>query len=125
MRSVGKQARDESGKHPVNEDGEEILARVRVKRTRSNSLYRAEAFQPSLRAKRLVRRSFSEGGSNPFHRITDRWIASSRSLSSGAHSRDPVAPRNEDSHLGSKTQMPGTKPGHHVVFVIVSKKPYA
>jgi hypothetical protein len=24
------------------------------------------------------------------------WIASSRSLSSGAHSRDPLAPRNDD-----------------------------
>ncbi|WP_141688168.1 hypothetical protein [Bradyrhizobium paxllaeri] len=33
MRSVGKQARDESGKYPVNEDDEEILcAHVRVRR---------------------------------------------------------------------------------------------
>src|SRR3982074_2896009 len=45
--------------------------------------------------RRLVRRSStSEGGSNPFLLYAARWIAS-RSLSSGAHSRDPVA-RNED-----------------------------
>jgi hypothetical protein len=30
-----------------------------------------------------------------------RWIASSRSLSSGAHSRDPLAPRNDgEYHAG-------------------------
>jgi len=28
IESVGKQARDESGKHPVNEDDEEILRRL-------------------------------------------------------------------------------------------------
>jgi hypothetical protein len=28
-------------------------------------------------------------------RNDERWIASSRSLSSGAHSRDPLAPRND------------------------------
>jgi hypothetical protein len=28
MRNVGKQARDESGKYPVNEDDEEISCRV-------------------------------------------------------------------------------------------------
>jgi hypothetical protein len=27
------------------------------------------------------------------------WIASSRNLSSGAHSRDPLAPRNDDVRL--------------------------
>jgi hypothetical protein len=32
--------------------------------------------------------------SNPSHREAV-WIASSRSLSSGAHSRDPLAPRND------------------------------
>ena len=31
IRSVGKQARDESGKYPVNEDDEEIFAHVRAK----------------------------------------------------------------------------------------------
>src|SRR2546430_3558042 len=41
---------------------------------------------PSLRAQR----------SNPSRRIKKEWIASSRSLSSGAHSRDPLAPRNDD-----------------------------
>jgi hypothetical protein len=30
MRSLGKRARDESGKHPVNEDDEEIFAGSRV-----------------------------------------------------------------------------------------------
>jgi hypothetical protein len=29
------------------------------------------------------------------HRAAAEWIASSRSLSSGAHSRDPLAPRND------------------------------
>ena len=32
MRSVGKQPRDESGKHPVNENGEEILRIARKAR---------------------------------------------------------------------------------------------
>ena len=41
--------------------------------------------QSSLRAKR----------SNPFLPAMMEWIASSRSLSSGAHSRDPLAPRND------------------------------
>jgi hypothetical protein len=48
MRSVGKRAGDESGKHPVNEIGEEIFPRVNATRasvTRgclsSNSRYRA------------------------------------------------------------------------------------
>jgi hypothetical protein len=48
---------------------------------------------PSLRGakRRLVRRSStSEGGSNPFFLYVARWIAS-RSLSSGARSRDPLA----------------------------------
>src|ERR1700675_481224 len=40
----------------------------------------------SLRAKR----------SNPWCPIKKEWIASSRSLSSGAHSRDPLAPRNDE-----------------------------
>jgi hypothetical protein len=30
MRNVGKRPRDESGKHPVNEDDEEIFAHVRA-----------------------------------------------------------------------------------------------
>src|SRR4051812_1191907 len=42
-------------------------------------------WEPSLRAKR----------SNPSHCTKEAWIAS-RSLSSGAHSRDPLAPRNGD-----------------------------
>ena len=48
IESVGKQARDESGKHPVNEDDEEIDAHLRAKLATSpassNSLYCAEAF---------------------------------------------------------------------------------
>jgi hypothetical protein len=32
----------------------------------------------------------------PQYRLRKEWIASSRSLSSGAHSRDPLAPRNDD-----------------------------
>src|SRR6202045_1690288 len=42
-------------------------------------------FSLSLRAKR----------SNPSHRGRKGWIASARSLSSGARSRDPLAPRND------------------------------
>src|SRR5258708_465321 len=42
----------------------------------------------SLRAKR----------SNPYRGLADRWIAPWRSLSSGAHSRDPLAPRNDELH---------------------------
>jgi len=28
--------------------------------------------------------------------LSSKWIAASRSLSSGAHSRDPLAPRNDE-----------------------------
>src|SRR5260370_6489112 len=44
----------------------------------------------SLRAKR----------SNPSRRAKEEWIASSRSLSSGARSRDPLAPRNDGLGIG-------------------------
>jgi hypothetical protein len=43
-------------------------------------------FKPSLRAQR----------SNPSAEYGGVWIASSRSLSSGAPSRDPLAPRNDE-----------------------------
>jgi len=33
-----------------------------------------------------------------FCRAKEEWIASSRNLSSGAHSRDPLAPRNDVGH---------------------------
>jgi hypothetical protein len=46
---------------------------------------RSVSAAPSLRAER----------SNPGPHTTP-WIASARSLSSGAHSRDPVAPRNDE-----------------------------
>jgi hypothetical protein len=52
MRSVGKQARDESGKHPVNENDEENFARGVRSDVSSNARYRTEALRPSLRAKR-------------------------------------------------------------------------
>jgi hypothetical protein len=48
MRSVGKQARDESGKYPVNEDDEETFAHLGAKLATSpassNSRYCVEAF---------------------------------------------------------------------------------
>jgi hypothetical protein len=44
------------------------------------------AVAPSLRAER----------SNPSCSVKKEWIAASRSLSSGAHSRDPLAPRNDE-----------------------------
>lgn len=86
MRSVGKWPLDESGKHPVNEDDEEILARL-----------------THLAMARV-----------PIHCVALKRLSSSL-----------LSMNCDDPHLGSKTQMPGTKPGHHVVFVIVSKKPYA
>jgi hypothetical protein len=57
IESVGKQARDESGKHPVNEDDEEILrisarhddARLK-KALGSNVQYRAQMRTTSLQA---------------------------------------------------------------------------
>jgi hypothetical protein len=49
MRSVGKQARDESGKYPVNENDEEIFCacarEIYPSPASSNSLYCAEAFR--------------------------------------------------------------------------------
>src|SRR6266567_7860838 len=56
----------------------------------------ANPYLPSLRAQR----------SNPFFLSVARWIAS-RSLSSGAHSRDPVA-RNDD--FGYRAQLYTTRP---------------
>jgi hypothetical protein len=54
------------------------------------------------------------------------WIASSRSLSSGAHLRDPLAPRNDERKrpglfpaFASFSVMPGLVPGIHV---LLSKK---
>jgi hypothetical protein len=41
---------------------------------------------------RLRSRHCERQRSNPFRRAKKDWIASSRSLSSGAHSRDPLAP---------------------------------
>jgi hypothetical protein len=85
IRNVGKQTRDESGKYPVNENDEEIsCARNSLPHLYVHSgaalpeMSREAAIvvPSSLRAKRLVRRSFSEGGSNPCRCITDGWIAS-------------------------------------------------
>jgi hypothetical protein len=54
---------------------------------------------PSLALRAMARLESAEaslrvGGSNPFFLCAAKWIAS-RSLSSGAHSRDPLA-RNDD-----------------------------
>jgi hypothetical protein len=73
MRSVGKQAHDESGKYPVNEDDEEIgtpceYGNPSFRRTNVAECLRME-LSTSLQAKR----------SNPSHGTTDRWIASLRS----------------------------------------------
>jgi hypothetical protein len=61
MRSVGKRALAESGKHPVNEDDEEIFAHLRAKlatsAASSNSRYCAEAFSRHCeRAKQSIAR---------------------------------------------------------------------
>src|SRR5207248_7634789 len=47
------------------------------------------------------------------------WIASSRSLSSGAHSRDPLAPRN-DGGGGSVSELPIPTPRLTVITLGVS-----
>ena len=59
IESVGKQTRDESGKHPVNEDDEGILRRVRAARRckvddSAGSIveYHTQLLKPSLRAER-------------------------------------------------------------------------
>src|SRR5512132_223663 len=57
--------------------------------------------------------------SEPIHLTAGKeWIASSRSLSSGAHSRDPLAPRNDGAHtaIASKSFGPAK---------IYSLKPHA
>jgi hypothetical protein len=84
MRSVGKQARDESGKYPVNEDDEEIFAHLRAKLAASpassNSRYCAEAFsrycEPTGRANA---RPMTGSAKQSSRGITDGWIASLRS----------------------------------------------
>jgi hypothetical protein len=67
IRSVGKQARDESGKYPVNEDDEEIsrcenMGTVIVR----NKCREMPSHSASLRAQR----------SNPCIRSAVKWIAS-------------------------------------------------
>ncbi|MBT1509638.1 hypothetical protein KIP88_03915 [Bradyrhizobium sp. SRL28] len=78
MRSVGKWPLDESGKHLVNEDDEEISAQVSLSHLCVHSGASCRNVEeicetevsPSLRAKR----------SNPSHGIMDGWIASSLAL---------------------------------------------
>jgi hypothetical protein len=38
------------------------------------------------------RKAFAQGSEAIHYAVPERWIASSRSLSSGAHARDPLAP---------------------------------
>jgi len=63
---------------------------TRLPGTTWRKLSLAQPTSPSLRAKR--------SNSGPRKRL---WIASSRSLSSGAHSRDPLAPRNDGKHAST------------------------
>jgi hypothetical protein len=51
--------------------------------------------RPPEEARRKVRHRHCER-SEAIHTAADSWIASSRSLSSAAHSRDPLAPRNDE-----------------------------
>ena len=78
---------------------------------------RVHVSSPSLRAKR----------SNPALPQKESWIASSRSLSSGARSRDPLAPRNDDGEghrLHHSTAAPtGGPPGGRCRKVMVRYAP--
>jgi hypothetical protein len=114
MRSVGKQARDESGKYPVNEDDEEIVRCVNTgtRDLRGVNVVRClrTELSASLRAKR----------SNPSHGITDGWIASlamtALCILAGASTSTCSITRPSASHT-PKRKMPGTSPGHDAVFV--------
>ncbi|MDI1267081.1 MAG: hypothetical protein PS018_27840 [bacterium] len=82
MESVGKRALDESGKHPVNENDEEIS------RVNTGTRLRVIASE----AKQSISRHSG---------WMDCFVA--------------CAPRNDGR---AKTQMPGTRPGHHVIHYI-------
>jgi hypothetical protein len=84
MRNAGKRARDESGKHPVNENDEEN--------------FRACCDEMRVPMHAIVlSRHCEEQGDEAIHPYAAQWIAS-RSLSSGAHSCDPVA-RDDDGNV--------------------------
>jgi hypothetical protein len=70
IRSVGKQARGESGKYPVNEEDEEIATPFEYgNRDCAQQIPPATKLSTSLRAQR----------SNPCTRSAVKWIASLRS----------------------------------------------
>ena len=77
---------------------------------RAGGVMRRDSVQlsnPSLRG--------AQRRSNPSRGVKKEWIASSRSLSSGAHSRDPLAPRN-DVDIVART----TSPSRSAPVVVLS-----
>ena len=115
MKSLGKRMRDESGKHPVNKDDEENVAGSRATTGVRQDIVRgagSRAQHPPRHCEERLRRS------NPSIRYAALWIAS-RSLSSGARSRDPVA-RNDEVRLRlptTKNENARDKPGHDAVSI--------
>src|SRR5258705_8500643 len=76
------------------------MTSARLSATKSPLRFMAQGLAEEGRDEKPVIASASEAIQER-HR-EEKWIASSRSLSSGAHSRDPLAPRNDsgDDHDG-------------------------
>ena len=66
-RSLGKQARDESGKHPVNEDDEENVAGSRATTGHDNRNIRPPGDLAMLRSVHKQARTKENGRENPGH----------------------------------------------------------
>jgi len=113
MRSVGKQARDESGKYPVNEDDEEkCQARISLAHLYVHS--GAALPKMSREAAIAVPLSLRTMRSNSSHGIADGWIASSLALPCANASRLSQAMTLSRARKNANARH---KAGHDVVFV--------
>jgi len=111
MRSVGKQARDESGKYPVNEDDEEkCQARISLAHLYVHSGVALPKM--SREAAIAVPLSLRTMRSNSSHGIADGWIASSLALPCANASRLSQAMSRARKNANARH-----KAGHDVVFV--------
>jgi hypothetical protein len=116
IRSVGKQACDESGKYPVNEMMKKLVRRANMGTVIARSKCRgmlANELSASLRAKRR----------NPSHSIMDRWIASAFALRNDrlmhASGRKHLA---GSPHHVRKNENARHKAGHNVVVSVDSER---
>jgi hypothetical protein len=118
IRSVGKQARDESGKHPVNENDEETFAHVGAKLA-----YIALRVPIHSVVLRSVIASEAKQSIAPRNRWMDCFVAEFIIGPAGGRTRWlPCAGASRLSQAmtaftcAQKRKCPGTGPGHHVML---------